>query len=143
MNAESMNHVSAPPTVAQEKASRQANRDTLAAWFQAHPLTEISPDELERMVGRNYQQRISDCRTELGMALQNCPKYRYNGDDQVSEHVERRADGSADRLAGWYLHRPKGQEALGRDCGALTGHPGWPSEHPAPFQPVFCLTPPD
>lgn len=116
-----------PPTVAQEKASRQAHRDILAAWFLANPLREISPDELEAMVGRNYQQRISDCR-KLGMNVQNCPRMALD------------ASGTPKRLSGAYMYRPKGQESLGADSGGFRAL-GWPSEHPAPFQPPFELKP--
>lgn len=115
-----------PPTVAQEKASRLANRDTLAAWFRKNPLREISPDELEAMVGRNYQQRISDCRTELHMNLENVPRTAAD------------AAGRVKRLSGAYVWRPEGQERLGADAGGFRA-PGWPSEHPAPFQEEFRL----
>lgn len=109
-----------PPTVAQEKASRLANRDTLAAWFRKNPLREISPDELEAMVGRNYQQRISDCRTKLGMTIVNVPR------------AVKDASGSVKRLSGAYRHQPTG-ESLGRDAGAYQPRREWDSGNPGPF----------
>ena len=125
---ESMNHVSQPPTVAQEKADRLAQRDTIAALFRLSPLQDIEPETL-RKVTANYHQRVSECRTELGMYLQNQRRSRQD------------ADGTVHRLPGAYKFFPEGKP-LGRDAGTLVGQI-WPSEHPAPCEPEFRLTAPD
>ena len=114
-------------SVSQEKADRQANRDTLAQWFKAHPLEDISPAALERMVGRNYQQRISDCRLDLNMNVQNVPKYRYGPDGAPLK-----------RLTGWYRYEP--HTRLGRDAGTFQAA-GWSTKHGRPFEADFKLTP--
>jgi hypothetical protein len=117
------------PTVGEQLSARAAHRDILAAWFRAHPLVDILPDELETLVGRNYQQRISDCRTELAMTVENVPRTLML------------ASGKVKRLSGAYRYRPDG-EALGRDAG--TRAPAtWPGTHPAPFTPPFELTAPE
>ncbi len=116
-------------TVAEAVSSRAAHRDILAAWFRSHPLAVILPDELEALVGRNYQQRISDCRTELAMTIENVPRSLTL------------ASGKVKRLSGAYRYRPDG-EALGRDSGTLAPA-SWPGTHPAPFQPPFELTAPE
>jgi hypothetical protein len=113
------------PNIPQEIADRQGHRDILAAWFKLHPLEDIGPDELERLVGRNYQQRISDCRLELGMTLQNRPRTVQDGAGKVK------------RLSGAYRYLPMG-EPLGRDSGQVVAA-GWPGKHGRPFEEEFRL----
>lgn len=98
-----------PPTVGDEKSQRQAHRDILAAWFQSHPLEEIAPADLEALVGRNYQQRISDCRLELKLRIENVPRWLE------------RADGRKRKVSGSYRFLP--YEPLGRDAGTYTKQP--------------------
>ncbi len=87
-----------PPTVAEERAQRQANRDKMAAYLKARPNEELTAGELERVV-ENYQQRISDCRRQLGM---NIP-YKM-------QWIERQ-DGSKQRITGVWRYQP--YESLG------------------------------
>jgi hypothetical protein len=84
-------HAPEPPTVAEEKAQRQAHRDQIAAMFKRRPLEELTSDEL-RMVTPNFQQRISECRRELGMRIVNVRQWL------VLE------DGSKKRLEGHYRY---------------------------------------
>ncbi len=87
-------------TVATEKDIHRGHRDALAALFQARPFQVVSPDILEELVGRNFQQRISEARRQLHMNIENVPR--------------RNAEGK--RLTGAYRYRP---EALGRDASDL------------------------
>lgn len=82
------------------KADHVAQRDQLAALFEAHPHTVIRHEVIEGLVGRNYQQRISDARRDLRMNIENVKRYG--------------ADGK--RLSGDYRFRPA---ALGRDAADL------------------------
>lgn len=93
------------PTVADEKAHRRGHVRTLMLWFYAHPLVEISAEELETLVGRNYQQRISELRRNL-MRIENVP------------HAIELADGTRKKLSGGYRFVP--YEQLGRDAAAYT-----------------------
>jgi hypothetical protein len=108
MNSESIT-VPPPqkPDLSEEKAQRTFHRDILAAWFQSHPLQEIDPDELERLVGRNYQQRVSDCRTELRLNICNVPRFLAL------------AHGKRKRLSGGYLFKP--YRELGPDANTSRG----------------------
>ncbi len=87
-----------PPSVQEEKAQRQAHRDQISAIFKARPLEEITSDEL-RKVTPNFQQRVSQCRRELGMNIQNLRRWVT---------LE---DGSKKRLEGDYRFQP--YESLG------------------------------
>jgi hypothetical protein len=88
------------PQVGVEKQTHHAHRDALAVFFANHPYQIVTHELLEQMVGRNYQQRISDARRELQMNIENVP----------------RSDPAGKRLTGDYRYRP---EALGRDAGDL------------------------
>jgi hypothetical protein len=57
--------------IADEKQTHRGHRDLLAAYFQARPGVVVSHQALEALVGRNYQQRISDARRDLGMHIEN------------------------------------------------------------------------
>jgi hypothetical protein len=49
-----------------------ALRDKVAQHFQAHPLVWLDGIELEHIGGRYaWRSRVSDCRLELGMDIQN------------------------------------------------------------------------
>jgi hypothetical protein len=77
---------------------------TARSWlrtFRAHPYEVITWDILQGLVGRNFQQRISEARRQLKMNIENVPQFS--------------ADGK--RLTGAYRFRP---EALGRDGADLT-----------------------
>lgn len=89
-----------PTQVVARKADHVAQRDQLAALFEAHPHTVIRHEVLEGLVGRNYQQRLSDARRDLHMNIENVKLYG--------------ADGK--RLTGDYRFRPA---ALGRDAADL------------------------
>jgi hypothetical protein len=95
-----------PPTVADQKAQRQAHVAILKVWFTANPLQEISAGELEKLVGRNYQQRISELRAAEAMRIENVP------------HALELADGTRKKLSGGYRFVP--YEKLGRDAAAYT-----------------------
>lgn len=111
--------------VVSEISDQQGNRDTLAAWFKAHPYVEISADDLEAMIGRNFQQRISECRRDLKMTVQNVPKW---GEDN---------SGRRKRLTGGYLYRPDGAP-LGRSAETQV-EAEWPTVHGRPFAEEFRL----
>lgn len=89
-----------PPTVAEERAQRQAHVAILRAWFLAHPWIEITPTELKALVGDNYQQRISNLRRDC-LRLVNLKSWVTH------------ADGSKTRLAGSYRYEPF--EPIGRN----------------------------
>lgn len=94
-----------PPTVADEVDQRKAHVAILHAWFLAHPWQEIEAAELQDLVGRNYQQRISDLNLGVGcdaLVIENVPKWFTP------------AVGRKRRLSGSYLYRPDPQ--LGRDA---------------------------
>ena len=123
---DSINHVSDPPTVAQEKADRLAQRDKIAALFRLSPLQDIEPETL-RLVTPHYQQRISEIRRQLGMRLVNVPRSREDG-----------ATGTIRRQDGAYRFEP--HESLDRDAGAVVAQ-GWSTKHGKPFQEEFRLRP--
>ena len=115
------------PTIAVEVEDRKAKRDEIAAYFKARPNLEIeAADLLEITV--NSHQRVSECRRELGMTLQNVRRTRQ--DDQGVTH----------RLPGAYRYQPHG-EALGRDSGAIVAA-GWSTKHGRPFEQPFELISP-
>ena len=93
-------------TVADQKSDHRAQRDLLAAYFRAHPYEVVTWETLERLIeSPNFMQRISECRTQLGMReLENVPRYAM-------------IDGRRKRITGDYRYRP---EALGRDAADLT-----------------------
>lgn len=86
---------------ATEKAAHAYHRDILAAYFRARQYEVVTWETLEQLVGRNYQQRISEARRQLKMNIENLPQYNSDGK----------------RLTGAYRFRP---EALGRDAADLT-----------------------
>jgi hypothetical protein len=115
------------PTVATELEDRKAKRAEIAAYFKARPLAEVEPEELLK-ISVNYHQRISECRRELGMTLQN--RRRTRTDDAGAVH----------RLPGAYRWLPTG-EPLGRDSGTVIAA-GWSTKHSRPFEEPFTLTAP-
>ncbi len=93
------------PSIADEKAARLAQRDMIAALFRSHPLQEID-NAILKAITPHYQQRISECRRQLGMTIQNI---------RVSVA---QADGTLKRLDGNY--RLLTQAPHGRDAGTFT-----------------------
>ena len=87
----------ATTSVVSEKDVHRGHRDLLAAFFQEHPFQIVTWELLDQMIGRNYQQRVSDARRELHMHIENVPRYSPAGK----------------RLTGDYRFRP---DALGRDA---------------------------
>ena len=63
-------------TLAQEKAVHRGHRDQIAALFQARPFQIVRSDTLEALVGRNYQQRISEARLATADEHRECPAPR-------------------------------------------------------------------
>lgn len=114
------------PTIVQELEDRTAKRDEIAAYFKARPLAEVEPSALLD-ISVNYHQRISECRRELGMTLQNLRRTRT--DDAGTVH----------RLPGAYRWLPDG-EPLGRDSGQVVAA-GWSTKHGRPFEEPFILKP--
>lgn len=57
-----------------EKAHHQSQRDQLARLFASRPHDLIRHEELEALVGRNYQQRISEVRRQLRLNIENVPR---------------------------------------------------------------------
>lgn len=97
--------------------TRQAQRDALAAYFRSRPDQVLTHEELKALVGENLRSRISDCRDDLGMVIENVPVFK--------------ADGKT-RGYGSYRFRP---ESLGREADTfVAGNPdhgtlfdAWPS----------------
>jgi hypothetical protein len=94
-------------TLAADLSVRQAQRDQLEAWLKARPMRTVYPDELRAVVGPNYRSRISDCRKQLGMVIQNVPQFFTN------EHGEKQ------RGEGAYVFVPRPKEPLGPDAGSI------------------------
>lgn len=90
----------------QELVDRQAQRDTLAALFRRRPLEPITPAEL-RAITPHYQQRISECRRQLGMTLKNVQQWRTDDDG-----VKHRIDGSYVFVAAPVPSEPPEQQPL-------------------------------
>lgn len=90
-------------TIRLEKSTHQGHRDALVAFFQEHVNQVVTWELLERLVGRNYQQRISDARRQLGLNIENVPRLALDGK----------------RLTGDYRFRPL---ALGRDAADLVAY---------------------
>ncbi len=89
-----------PPTVAEDREAKKAQRQKIAALFLSRPLEEITPAELRRITP-HYQQRISELRRQKPdpMLITNVP-----------QSLER-ADGSKQKLDGNYrldLEKPQG-----------------------------------
>ncbi len=108
-----------------ERADRQAHRDAIATLFKAAPLKEIEPETL-KAITPHYQQRISECRRDLGMIIRNVPRSLTDAGGR-----KRKRDGA-------YRFEPF--ERLGRDAGTIVAA-GWSGKHQAPFQEVFRLKP--
>ncbi len=87
--------------MATEKDVHTGHRDQLAAYFRSHPFQVVTWETLEELVGRNYQQRVSEARRQLTMNIENVPRHSPEGK----------------RLTGDYRFRP---EALGRDGADFT-----------------------
>lgn len=111
------------PLIADEKAAHQAQRETIAALFHSRPLEEIDNAELKKITP-HYQQRISECRRQLGMNIKNI---------RVSIL---QADGTLKRLDGNYRYETFNR--LGRDAGALAPRT-WTTD--GPFTEEFRLKP--
>jgi hypothetical protein len=90
---EPASHAPEPPTVLEEKAQRQAHRDAIAAIFRSRPLEELEAADL-RVVTVNYQQRLSNCRTELDMHI------------VYTKRWIQREDGSKQRIEGTWRYQP-------------------------------------
>ncbi len=112
------------PTVAQELEDRKADRDRIAAMLKMSPNEDVESDTL-RAVTPHYQQRISECRRQLGMVIQNRPRSAQDSSGRV-----RKQDGA-------YRWLPDG-EPLGRDSGAIVAA-GWSTKHGRPFEQPFEL----
>lgn len=111
-------------SVDQEIDDRTAHRDAIATLFKESPLEDIEPADLKKITP-HYQQRISECRRQLGMTIQNRPRSRQEADGRV-----RKQDGA-------YRYLPDG-EPLGRDAGAYVAAE-WPMAHGRPFEEPFAL----
>lgn len=88
------------------KQDHKAQRDLLAAHFRAHPYEVVTWETLEYLVGRNWQQRLSDARREEKMTIENLPRY--------ADFAGRRK-----RITGNYRFRP---HAEGRDADKIIKH---------------------
>ena len=84
------------------KSLHAAHRELLVALFRQHPHEVLTHQELEELVGRNYQQRISEARVTL------------SGEGLIENVPQRDADGK--RLTGHYVYRPNAQ---GRDASEI------------------------
>lgn len=114
------------PTIAQECEDRTAQCEKIAALFKSRPYEEISPEEL-RVITPHYQQRISNCRSKMGMTIQNIPKSRQD------------AAGVVHKADGWYRWLPDGPP-LGRAADTVIAA-GWSTKHGRPFEQPFELKP--
>ncbi len=112
-----------PPSVAEQVEDRTAQREKIAALFQAHPLMLIHAEQL-RAITPHYQQRISELRWKHGMRIENIP---------ISLTL---ANGRKKKLDGAYRYLT--YEPLGRDAGTPTLAP-WNQDRP--FAEPFKLTP--
>lgn len=88
-----------------EKATHQAHRDALAKYFEARQFRVVRWQELERLVGRCYQQRVSTARRELKMNIENVKRFIIIRDAEGKPHAK--------RATGDYRYRPN---ALARDA---------------------------
>jgi hypothetical protein len=86
-------HASDQPTVHEEKAQRIYHRDAIAAIFKRQPLEELDSSAFKH-VTEHYQQRISNCRTELGMKIPYTKRWIT------------REDGSKQRIEGTWRYQP-------------------------------------
>ena len=93
-----------------EVSTHQAHREMLRAYFTARAFRVIRWQDIERLVGRNYQQRISDLRRS-GFNVENVPRFMIRRDAE-GRPMSKRATGD-------YRHRP---EALGRDAADLVDY---------------------
>lgn len=89
-------------------AAHQAHRDKIAAYFQARPFQVVRWQDLIALVGLNFMQRLSNCRTELSMNIECVPRYAIRRDATGQPHAK--------RITGDYRWRP---HALGRDAADL------------------------
>lgn len=73
---EPASHAPEPPTVAEDRDAKRAQRETIAALFNSRPLEEITPMEL-RKITPHYQQRISELRRQKDgpMRIVNVPQW--------------------------------------------------------------------
>jgi len=115
--------------VGEDIAAQKAQRDILAAFFKAHPMTVFLREDLERVVGPNYRSRVSECVTELGMNVPNVPRYRH--------YLNAKGKPRRQRLIGGYQYLP--YETLGRDA-SIPAPDRWPV-FDAPIQETWSLKP--
>ena len=82
-------HAPEPPTVAEDREAKKAQREKIAALFTARPLEEITPLELRRITP-HYQQRISELRRPpSNLRIVNVPQWVLRPDGSKA-----RQDGS-------------------------------------------------
>lgn len=75
---------------------RLGYRDAVAAVFKAHPNRWLPARRFYKAGGQNgWRTRISNCRRQLGMRIDNCPKVRV-----------RRADGTLKYILSLYRYLP-------------------------------------
>lgn len=61
-----------PSPMREELDRRATNTDAVRSFFTAHPGEWISALDLERVGGRQaWRTRVSDCRTQYGMTIEN------------------------------------------------------------------------
>lgn len=81
-----------PVSVVTEKDVHHGHRDALAAFFQEHADQIVSWALLEALVGRNWQQRVSDARRQLKLNIENIPRFGPDGKRLTGDYRLRRAD---------------------------------------------------
>ena len=75
-----------PLTLEPAKKSAHSYRDDVAAYFKARPNQPVDGLTLARIGGAYaWRSRVSDCRTQLGMAITN--RLRKDGRRTVSEYI--------------------------------------------------------
>ena len=95
--------------VAVERSAHELHCEHLKALFESRPLTEIDAEELNALVGDNYQQRISELRGR-GHNIRNVPRYRQTG-------TKKDGTPKLKKITGGYMFHPFKQ--LGRDAGSI------------------------
>lgn len=72
---------------AEESVRRHSNTEKIAELFKARPNVWINSRSLERPGGRNaWRTRVSDCRREFGMWIENRVLYIKRGGITVAVH---------------------------------------------------------
>lgn len=93
--------------IGSEIETRKAQRDILATFLKTRPGVVLMAEDLIAVIGPNYRSRVSQCVTELGMHIENVPRWR--------EWLDKRGKTRRQRLIGGY--RYLAHEPLGRDAG--------------------------